>query len=356
MPVSLRSPTSTHWLRLQAMLSLLHLDLLKKGKVLLAFSGGVDSSALFHLLHSHSITFDIAHVNYHTRPSSDQEAQSAEELALTHNLRCYTHSCRLEGKNFEHRAREERYTFLQYLVEKHGYNYVLTAHQLNDRLEWLMMQFCRGSGLPELLGIRSIDHREGMTLIRPLLEHDRESIEAYLAQHNLHHFIDESNTDDRYTRNIFRRRFSTPLMQEYREAIKRSFRYLEEDNAALIDDVRIECIDELYYFCNPKNSHSLIVAVDSILKSLGHVMRGNEKELLKREKSLIVGRTYVVTIEDTYTYITPYITETTMQKEFKEVCRIQKIEPKMRGYLATHPKAYEAIRRLKDDLKPLLYD
>ena len=338
------------------MLNLLHLDLLKEGKVLLAFSGGVDSTALFHLLHSHNIIFDIAHVNYHTRPSSDQEAQSAQELALAHNLRCYVHSCHLVGKNFEHRAREERYIFLKYLVEKYNYTHVLTAHQLNDRLEWLMMQFCRGSGLPELLGIRSIDYRDGMTLVRPLLEHDRESIEAYLSQHNLHHFIDESNTDERYTRNIFRRRFSTPLMQEYREAIKRSFRYLEEDNAALIEEVYIERADELYYFSNPKNSHSLIVAVDGILKSLGHVMRGNEKELLKQEKSLIVGRTYVITIEENYTYVVPYIVEESMKKEFKEACRIHKIEPKMRGYLAAHPKAYEVIRQLKDAQGPLQYD
>ncbi|MDP3302230.1 MAG: tRNA lysidine(34) synthetase TilS [Sulfuricurvum sp.] len=338
------------------MLSLLHLDLLQKGKALLAFSGGVDSTALFHLLRSHNITFDIAHVNYHTRPSSDQEAQSAEELALAHHLRCYVHSCHLEGKNFEHRAREERYTFLKYLVEKYNYTYVLTAHQLNDRLEWLMMQFCRGSGLPELLGIRSIDSRDGMRLVRPLLEHDRESIEEYLSQHDHAHFIDESNSDDRYTRNIFRRRFSTPLMQEYREAIKRSFRYLEEDNAALIEGVSIEHIDGLYYFTNPKNSHSLIVAVDGILKSLGHVMRGNEKELLKQEKSLIVGRTYVVTVEENYTYITPYIVDESMKKEFKEVCRIQKIEPKMRGYLAVHPKAFEVMLRLKDAQAPLQYD
>lgn len=337
------------------MLNLLHLDLLKQGKVLLAFSGGVDSTALFYLLLSHDIAFDIAHVNYHTRTSSDQEAQSAEDLALKYALRCYTHSCHLEGKNFEHRAREERYSFLKYLVQKYDYTYVLTAHQLNDRLEWLMMQLCRGSGLPELLGIRSIDSRDTMTLIRPLLEHDRDSIEAYLAQHNLHHFIDESNSDDRYTRNIFRRRFSTPLMQEYREAIKRSFRYLEEDNAALIQNISIKKEEDLFYFITPKNTHSLIVGIDEVLKSLGHVMRGHEKELLKQVKSLVVGRKYAISVEEKYTFIVPYA-DTTMQKEFKEACRIQKIDPKMRGYLATHPKAYEAIRRLKDDLKPLQYD
>lgn len=338
------------------MLNLLHLDLLKKGKALLAFSGGVDSTALFHLLLDNGISFDIAHVNYHTRPSSDLEAKSAEDLAQTHQLQCYIHSCHLEGKNFEHRAREERYMFLKYLVEKHGYNYVLTAHQLNDRLEWLLMQFCRGSGLPELLGIRSQDTREGMNLLRPLLEHDRDSIEAYLHRHNIKHFIDESNTDERYTRNLFRNRFSTPLMREYSEAIKRSFRYLEEDNAILIENVSVERVDELFYFSNPRNSHSLIVAVDGILKSLGHVMRGNEKEHLKREKVLIIGRTYVVVVEKNHTIIAPYIVEEKMDKKFKEECRVSKIEPKMRGYLATHPKAYETIRRLKDALAPLLYD
>ncbi len=338
------------------MLNLLHLDLLKKGKVLLAFSGGVDSTALFHLLRAHNILFDIAHVNYHTRPSSDDESQSAQDLASTHNLHCYTHSCRLEGKNFEHRAREERYTFLKYLVEKHDYSYVLTAHQLNDRLEWLMMQFCRGSGLPELLGIRSIDSREGITLIRPLLEHDRESIEEYLAQHHLPHFIDESNTDERYTRNLFRQRFSTPLMREYRDAIKRSFRYLEEDNAALIESVTVEQKNEFYYFKNPKNHHSLIVAIDNILKSMGHVMSGHEKEFLKQVPSLIVGRTYCVTIEEAYTFIVPYIVEETMDKKFKDMCRNAKIEPKMRGYFATHPQALEIILRLKGDQVPLRFD
>ena len=237
------------------MLNLLHLDLLKQGKALLAFSSGVDSTALFHLLRSHNISFDIAHVNYHTRPSSDEEAQNAEDLALTHNLHCYTHSCRLEGKNFEHRAREERYTFLNYLVQKYGYTHVLTAHQLNDRLEWLMMQFCRGSGLPELLGIRSIDSRDGMTLIRPLLEHDRESIEAYLSQHDHSHFIDESNSDDRYTRNIFRRRFMTPPMQALRATITSTFRYFAVDTDALIKAAYTERVDDLYSFANHQNNH-----------------------------------------------------------------------------------------------------
>ena len=87
------------------MSELLHLDLLREGKGLLAFSGGVDSTALFHLLLEYNITFDIAHVNYHTRDTSEHEEQSAIALAHQHNLQCHTHSCRLGGATFPRRAR-----------------------------------------------------------------------------------------------------------------------------------------------------------------------------------------------------------------------------------------------------------
>jgi len=331
------------------MLNLVHLDRLQEGKVLLAFSGGVDSTALFHLLLEHGIEFDIAHVNYHTRPSSDAEALSAEELALTHGLVCYAHSCHLTGTNFEHRAREERYGFFAYLIEKYGYRYLLTAHQLNDRLEWLLMQMCRGSGLPELLGVRSIDSREGMTILRPLLEHDRESIEAYLHERKLSYHNDESNADERYTRNYFRHRYSAPLMREYRDAIRRSFRYLEEDNDTLIEKIDFQLADGLYYVPNPINSHSLVYGVDALLKSLGYVMRSSDKERLKKERcTIIVGRAYIVWVDDTYTFVAAYHPNVVMDKGFKEECRRLRIEPKLRGFLYGAPGGWETIRRLKD--------
>lgn len=338
------------------MLNLAHLDRLQEGRVLLAFSGGVDSSALFHLLLENHIAFDIAHVNYHTRPSSDAEAQSAEELANKNNLICHTHSCHLAGGNFEHRAREERYRFFGYLMNKYSYRYLLTAHQLNDRLEWLMMQFCRGSGLPELLGIRSIDLRDGITIVRPLLEHDRQSIEEYLHKHSIPYYTDESNSDERYTRNFFRHRYSAPLMRDYRDAIRRSFRYLEEDNESLIEHIDFEESDGLYYVRNPLNSRSLIVGMDTLLKSLGYVLSGSEKELLKSDTCCVIGRVYVVWTDEEYTFIAPYHPNVVMDKGFKEECRRLKIEPKLRGFLYGSGQAWATIRRLKDAPAPLQFD
>ncbi|HEX5711037.1 MAG TPA: tRNA lysidine(34) synthetase TilS [Sulfuricurvum sp.] len=338
------------------MRKLLHLEQLREGKVLLAFSGGVDSTALFHILLENNIAFDIAHVNYHTRAASETEALNAQTLAHSYNLQCHSHSCRLDSINFEHRAREERYAFFETLMEKYRYTYLLTAHQLNDRLEWMLMQLTRGCGLPELLGIKSQDTRGKLSILRPLLQHNRQEIEAYLNRHNLSHFIDESNSDESYTRNRFRHRHSTPIMREHSDAIRRSFRYLDEDSDLLIEKVLFESVQELYYATNPSSTRSLIYGIDQHLKSLGILMSGHEKERLKKEKSCVISRQYVVSMEENRTFIAPYYPKIVMDKGFKEECRKLKIDPKLRGYLYGAHEAFALIRRLKEPLKPLQCD
>jgi len=338
------------------MSKLLHHERLKEGKVLLAFSGGVDSTALFHLLLEDHIAFDIAHVNYHTRESSNAEEESAIALAVQYNLQCHTHSCRLGGANFEHRAREERYRFFGYLMKKHSYRYLLTAHQLNDRLEWLMMQMCRGSGLPEMLGIRSHDTREGIEILRPLLEWDRESIESYLHTHHIPHHIDESNRDERYTRNSFRHRYSAPMMRDYRDAIRRSFRYLEEDNETLIEPMKFTILYEFAYAQNPRNIRSLVVGIDTFFKNSGYLLSQHDKEALKGGGEHIIARHTVVSIEGNYTFIAPYESNVVMDKGFKEECRKLKTGAKLRGYLYGSPEAMGVIRQLKGVPTPLRFD
>lgn len=338
------------------MRELLHLERLREGKALLAFSGGVDSTALFHLLLENSIVFDIAHVNYHTRPTSDHEALSAQTLAQSHQLHCFVHSCHLSGTNFEHHAREERYRFFTYLMQKYHYTYLLTAHQLNDRVEWMFMQLTRGCGLPEMLGIKSVDVRNDITILRPLLGHDRQEIEDYLNKHQLKHFIDESNQDEKYTRNRFRHHISTPLMREHAEAIRRSFRYLEEDNNDLIQAIEFNGSDGLFWVNNPINLRSLLYGVDQHLKSLGILMSSSEKAQLKQEKNGVISRQYTVSIEKNMTFISPYLPNVIMDKGFKEECRKLKIHSKLRGYLYSVPEAFETIRRLKSPQELLRYD
>ena len=48
-------------------------------------------------------------------------------------------------KNFESSAREIRYGFFEELIQKYGYENLITAHHLGDRFEWMLMQFCKGA-------------------------------------------------------------------------------------------------------------------------------------------------------------------------------------------------------------------
>ena len=146
------------------------LPLLQEGKNLLAFSGGVDSSALFFLLQQSNIDFDIAIVNYQTREQSLKEVAYARSLAEVFEKTCYVLETKLSEQNFEATARKTRYDFFASLIKDHGYNNLITAHQLDDRLEWLLMQLSKGAGLYELLGMQTIEKKDKYTLVRPLLE------------------------------------------------------------------------------------------------------------------------------------------------------------------------------------------
>ena len=132
---------------------------LKEKKNLLAFSAGVDSSALFFLLIQNSIVFDIALVNYGTRENSDKEELHAKILAKKYNLTYYTIKAPKYTTNFEKNARDFRYDFFEDLIEKHDYDNLLTAHQLNDQLEWLLMRLTKGAGTSELIGLEPVSKR-----------------------------------------------------------------------------------------------------------------------------------------------------------------------------------------------------
>jgi tRNA(Ile)-lysidine synthase len=212
---------------------------LKRKKNLLAFSSGVDSSALFFLLLENNIPFDIALINYGTRENSDKEEAHAQALADKYHLTCHTIEAPKFTVHFEKNARDFRYHFFEELIKEHHYDTLLTAHQLNDQLEWLLMRLTKGAGTSELIGLEPISQRSGYKLIRPLLEQSKEELLNYLQSNDHPYFVDESNSDEKYERNKFRKQFADPLMAKYKEGIKRSFDYLRNDKKRLEKDFEV---------------------------------------------------------------------------------------------------------------------
>jgi len=323
------------------------LNSLKNKKNLLAFSAGVDSSALFFLLLEHDIEFDIAIVNYNTRQKSQEELNYAKELAATHNLTCHTLDAPKIKNNFEAKAREIRYDFFEGLIKNHNYDNLITAHHLGDRFEWMLMQFCKGAGCAEIAGMVKESNRGFYTLLRPLLHLDKTELLNYLHVNNFKYFEDESNLDEDIKRNSFRHNYSAPLIEKYISGIKKSFEYLDADRDTLIPTIEIKNIDNFAYFESSKNQRADIFAIDKYLKSKLYMLSATERELLKNEKSLIVGRKFIITQNMNYVFIAPYeLQKSKMDKDFKEQCRVLKIEPKLRPYLYENRDAFLKIKEL----------
>ena len=315
------------------------LSILSNSKNLLAFSGGVDSTALFHLLLERGIDFDIALVNYGLREQAKDEEAYAKELAQRYNKRVHIAYATKWTKDFEANARRFRYNFFEELIEKEGYNNLITAHQLNDRVEWLMMRFIRGAGVSELAGIKDISKRvtkNGLdySLIRPLLNISRDDIEKYLNGNSIKYFIDSSNLSNKYERNRFRK-LCNPLISEYSKGIAKSFEYLESDRAIIESLYRVIYQKERFFIIEYDSKAIIDRACDSTLKRVGYLMSANERLALKSNNSIVVGRKWAVEIGERYIYIAPYIQDIKMPKSFKEECRIYKIPPKCRAYIYT---------------------
>lgn len=307
------------------------LEYLKTRKNLLAFSGGGDSTALFFLLLEHKIPFDIAHVNYQTRAQSDQEEAYAKSLAHTHSKEVFIFTCNLSQKNFEHYARSTRYTFFEDIIQKKHYDTLLTGHHLGDKLEWFLMQLCKGAGVVELLGMQEIEEREAYALIRPLLHLNKTSLLQYLDEKALIYFHDESNDKEAYLRNHFRHHHATKLIEAYASGIAKSFDYLEEDAKRLLHKP-IKQIEELFILERNDDELLNIRTIDRSLKKLGLVISQAQRQEIVRTHDCVVGGKIAICYSDIYIFIAPFYKDT-MDKVFKEKCRLAHVPVKIRPYL-----------------------
>ncbi|MCG3678274.1 tRNA lysidine(34) synthetase TilS [Aliarcobacter butzleri] len=312
----------------------LNFSAIKESKNLLAFSAGVDSSALFFLLLKQNIPFDIAIVNYNVRVQSKDEVNYAKELALKYNKQIYIKEVKLETtSNFEKTARDIRYKFFEEIINENSYEILITAHQLNDKLEWFLMQLTKGAGLVELIGFNEFEQKENYKVYKPLLEITKEELENFLKQENIKYFIDNSNFDEKYKRNYFRHNFSDKLLSEYANGIKKSFKYLQDDiNSLNIEIKPIKVFHELEIYQNQKDNNLNIRIIDNSLKKRGFLLSSAQREEILKQKEITISHKINISIKEDFIWICPNVSSI-MDKKFKENCRINKIPKNVRNYI-----------------------
>ena len=201
------------------------LPFLKGKKILLAVSGGIDSMVLVDLFSKLDFEIGIAHCNFQLRGEESNEDENFVKIqSIKYTIKGYFKS--FDTKNYseekkislQQAARELRYNWFKELLEKEGYDYLLTAHHLDDSLETFLINFTRGTGIEGLTGIPEVNGN----VIRPLLIFSRDEIENYAKANKIEWREDSSNASDKYFRNKIRHHV-VPILKELNPSLLESF-------------------------------------------------------------------------------------------------------------------------------------
>ena len=197
---------------------------LKNKKLLLAVSGGIDSMVLLDLFYKLRFDICVVHCNFQLRgKESDGDEMLVREICQDRYIPYFiekfdTLEFAKENKlSIQLAARKLRYDWFQEIIS-HGFDYVLTAHHLDDNVETFLINFIRGTGLEGLTGIPA----QNGNIIRPLLPFSRLEIENYALENKIQWREDSSNASDKYFRNKLRHDI-VPILKELNTGFLDSF-------------------------------------------------------------------------------------------------------------------------------------
>ncbi|MDR0401916.1 MAG: tRNA lysidine(34) synthetase TilS [Endomicrobium sp.] len=187
--------------------------IVENDKVILAVSGGIDSICMLHMFWRISkkinIDFLVVNFNHSLRRESTKESDVVKEISVKLGIKYFIKKINVKkysevnSVSIETAGRELRYSNLEKIAKKYGYNKIATAHNSNDNAETMLMWILRGTG--NFIGIpQKRELKNDIFIIRPLLPVKRKLIEEYVINHNLQFCIDNSNFLDIYTRNKIR--------------------------------------------------------------------------------------------------------------------------------------------------------
>lgn len=216
--------------------------------VVVAFSGGPDSTALLLLLAEARVEMRLslhaAHLNHGLRGRESEEDQRhaavfCSSLGVPFVARRVDLTGEASGKgNWEERARQARYRFLEGERRRLGFQRIALGHTRDDLVETLLMRLLRGSGLSGLAGLYPAV--EGV-IVRPLIEASRRQIIEFLGEQRVPWRVDSTNQDLRFLRNRLRHHLLPLLEERYnpriRERLADAAELLRDDEQLLEQEV-----------------------------------------------------------------------------------------------------------------------
>lgn len=202
-----------------------------------AFSGGLDSCVLLHILStlrkSDGFQLIAHHVHHGLSQNADTWADFCQENCKQLDIPLIISRIHVNANSplgLEAAARQARYQALF----SNNPSFICTAHHQDDQAETLLLQLARGAGVKGLAAMASVDVKK--KLLRPLLAISRTELEQYAKQHQLAWVEDESNLNQQFDRNFMRHAILPALQQQYptiKQNLARAATHLGEANELL---------------------------------------------------------------------------------------------------------------------------
>ena len=260
-------------------------------KILVAFSGGPDSVFALHFLSKFKKKYGIEllalHFNHGLRgKESDDDANFAKEFCDAMNVEFIVQNLNVKTfakKNkfsIEEAARLLRYKNLDLIAKKWGCTKIVTAHNLSDNTETILMNLFNGTGLSGLMGIPV--QREN--IVRPLICLSKQEISEYLQKEKINYRVDSSNLSDDFRRNYIRNRIipliKTKLNPQIDEALFRSSQNLA--NSLQLNKTLVAFIKSRFV-TSKRNAVSIQINLSEIFQGVipGELLRAILKEHFK---------------------------------------------------------------------------
>lgn len=227
--------------------------LLSASHLVVAYSGGVDSHALLHALHSlkqakhGNFQLSAIHIHHGLSQHADQWQTHCQQVCERLNVRFLTANVSIKvlpRQSLEAQAREARYNKIMELAPTNSH--VLLGQHQDDQLETFLLQLKRGAGPKGLSAMNrnwiancTLQEGKQVGFLRPLLNIKQQDILDYAQQHNLQWCEDESNQNTEFERNFLRHQV-LPILQDkwpnFAGSVARSAALCAEQQE-LLDDV-----------------------------------------------------------------------------------------------------------------------
>ena len=206
----------------------------KNDSIVVGVSGGPDSMTLLSILlklkEEFNLKIYVAHVNHMLRENAIKDEEYVKEFCKKNNIEMFIKKANIseiakkEKIGLEEAGRNARYNFFEEILKNTESNKIAIAHNINDKVETIIMNTLRGSGVSGLKGIEP----KRKKYIRPLIEIERHEIEKYCIENEINPRHDESNDDNTYTRNKIRNIIIPYIRNEFNPNIIKTLNRLSE--------------------------------------------------------------------------------------------------------------------------------